>query len=787
MEEDIQILHQFNSVDADDDDIAIVDEIQASQGNGAERDEADTDEEEVADMERDRRANRDRVVYQRRGNVKRLPAISNALPNIPSANTEEDPETVDLVTQESQDSFLESLLHIRRPRERTPPPSPNRVFQPPQLNPQPVQPQLNNQDEDEVNPLPPLDEELDFDYPLKDFKDKFDGVFSGPISDDNWTEFEALMEETVKEVRKRAKIKDPEPKANRVRKKPKPNDAKFIQRLYRDNRRKAVRLITDPDPVYCKIPKAEVEEHYKRLCEYQPADCNFYQAGPRTRPKLDIRRLQSEEVERLLRKAENTSPGEDRITYRDWLKMDPKAYVLTTIFSICLRHRRVPKSWKTSSTILTYKNKGEKEDIGSWRPIALSSTISKLYSKVLAGRLTKWLEANNVLSHCQKGFMPYDGVLEHNYVLEERINRAKKNGEELCVAWLDFANAFPSVSHDALLEGLDKAGVGPQMVAIIKDLYTGATTQIRTDEGFTAEIEVKRGIKQGDPISGLLFNIAIDAIIRKVQGHKIEHEILAFADDLTPMDRTADGLQRKLDTINELSSMIGMPLKPSKCHTLHIQRKMWIPTQFYTGYNELNILDVDGYVDYLGKPVGFRVIPSSAKLEEFKDKGLSVLTSSLAPWQKLDAMKTFVYPAMTHAMRMGTYTKVEWEGLDEDLKKEVRTVLNLPDNSSLDYMYGSRTSGAIGLPNAAEEGEIFRIDSAFKLLSSKDPTIRDISKRELGETVRTVTRMPATTSGPACGSMGTRTSWPLMPILGGQHGPMHEERRRDWETRSSGT
>jgi len=606
-------------------------------------------------------------------------------------------------------------------------------------------------EEGDEDPLLPPEEELDIDYPLKDLKPILDGVFNSPISNENWTEFEEMLEKMIETVRIKAKIPEPKPKlAKMTNKKPNTQDAKFIQKLYKVNRRKAVRLITDPTPSYCQIPKDQVEHHFRKLCEARRTSDDIFTNPPAHRPKLNIKRFGTEEVEKALRNAENTAPGEDRICYRDWLKVDPKCYILTTIFNICLRYCRVPKSWKTSSTILIFKNKGEKDDIGNWRPIALSSTISKLYSKVLANRLSRWLEAHTVLSHCQKGFMPYDGVLEHNYVLEERINQVKKSSRgELCIAWLDYANAFPSVSHSALIEGLKKSGVGSTFVNIVRDLYNGATTQVRTNEGYTEMIDVKRGIKQGDPISGLLFNIAIDAVIRKIQDTKTEHQILAFADDLTPIDRTRHGLQEKLNSINEMSIKIGMPLKPSKCHTLHL--KMESPrgaraTQFYVGNDQLNIMENGDYVDYLGKPVGFRIIPPAAKLEEFKEKGLAILTSKLAPWQKLDAMKTFVYSAMTHDMRMGTYSKVQWAELDEAFKIEIRKVLSLPDSSTLDYIYGSTTAGAIGIPIAAEESDIFRIDTAFKLLSSKDSIIRELSRKELDDTVIQATRKPTTTA-----------------------------------------
>jgi len=94
-------------------------------------------------------------------------------------------------------------------------------------------------------------------------------------------------------------------------------------------------------------------------------------------------------------------------------------------------------------------------------------------------------------------------------------------------------------------------------------------------------------------------------------------------------------------------------------------------------------------------------------------------------------------------MRMGTYQKTQWAQIDNAFKKEIRTALFLNEHSSLDYLYGSTSAGAMRIPVAAEESEIFRIDSAFKLLSTKDPIVQELAGRELGETVREATRKPA--------------------------------------------
>ena len=65
-------------------------------------------------------------------------------------------------------------------------------------------------------------------------------------------------------------------------------------------------------------------------------------------------------------------------------------------------------------------------------------------------------------------------------------------------------------------------------------MYDGSPTRFITSGG-TDNIDIQAGIKQGCPISALLFNIAIDPIIRRLQGDEPEHYILAYAEDLVLM------------------------------------------------------------------------------------------------------------------------------------------------------------------------------------------------------------------------------------------------------------
>lgn len=119
----------------------------------------------------------------------------------------------------------------------------------------------------------------------------------------------------------------------------------------------------------------------------------------------------------------------------------------------------------------------------NWRPIALSSTIYKLYASLITRRLTRWMESNGILSPFQKGFCPFDGAMENNFAIEQRINEARRLQKEICILLIDIKNAFGSLPHEAILEAYKSYGVGNKYLGVIKDLYTNNFTQILTAAG----------------------------------------------------------------------------------------------------------------------------------------------------------------------------------------------------------------------------------------------------------------------------------------------------------------
>ncbi len=69
--------------------------------------------------------------------------------------------------------------------------------------------------------------------------------------------------------------------------------------------------------------------------------------------------------------------------------------------------------------------------------------------------------------------------------------------------------------------------------------------------------------------------------------------------------------------------------------------------------------------------------------------------------------------------------------MDEALRPHLKETLYLPTTSANDYLYGSTNAGACGIPLAAEDSDLFLIDNAFKLITSKDVGVAELALRDL--------------------------------------------------------
>ncbi|KAL6417132.1 hypothetical protein ACFW04_012960 [Cataglyphis niger] len=146
-----------------------------------------------------------------------------------------------------------------------------------------------------------------------------------------------------------------------------------------------------------------------------------------------------------------------------------------------------------------------------------------------------------------------EGYYEHNFVLQEILTEARRITRQAVVALLDLSNAFGSVPHAVIRRALVCSGVPGGIVNVWQSMYDGCTTRVRAADGLTAPIPVRSGVQQDCPLSPIVFDLAIDLVLRAVTDVNAGYDllgsrvsILAYADDIALIADTPEGMQRLL-------------------------------------------------------------------------------------------------------------------------------------------------------------------------------------------------------------------------------------------------
>jgi hypothetical protein len=183
------------------------------------------------------------------------------------------------------------------------------------------------------------------------------------------------------------------------------------------------------------------------------------------------------------------------------------------------------------------------DNIKQYRPIALINVIFKLVSKAYAVRLSP--VAHRVISQAQTAFIKGRFIQDGPLALHEIIHELKSKKMQVVLLKLDFAKAYDRVNWDFLKEVLLRKGFNPGFVHRMMQLVCGGQTAISINGEVGPYFCNKRGVRQGDPISPLLFDFMADALdailvrareaghIRGVVSHLIPGGVshLQYADD----------------------------------------------------------------------------------------------------------------------------------------------------------------------------------------------------------------------------------------------------------------
>ena len=259
-------------------------------------------------------------------------------------------------------------------------------------------------------------------------------------------------------------------------------------------------------------------------------------------------------IEALNHSKNGTATGTDGCPYELWkalkrrhendVKAGRKGFDIANVLTIVYQDIQTYGLEKTSNFALgwmcpIYKKKDPTE-ISNYRPITLLNTDYKILTKALAVQLINEIE--HLIHSDQAGFIRNRSIFNHIRLAKTIIDYAEAAEENGAIVALDQEKAYDKIKHDYLWTTMEKFGIPRTFINTVRSLYSNAHTMVAINGTFSKPYKVTRGVRQGDPLSCALFDLAIEPLAcrlrtdHRLRGYNIpgsEEKLITtlFADD----------------------------------------------------------------------------------------------------------------------------------------------------------------------------------------------------------------------------------------------------------------
>lgn len=162
----------------------------------------------------------------------------------------------------------------------------------------------------------------------------------------------------------------------------------------------------------------------------------------------------------------------------------------------------------TRGAIVLLKKKADQRQLTNKRPITLLNTVYKIGAKAIQRRISPILQ--RIISPQQSAFLPGRDIHHTLLLMGEMLHQVKISGMDHILLKLDVCKAFDSLGWPFILATIERAGLNGILSGFLKASFSTASSHIIFNGRPTTSFRLARSVRQGCPISPLVFILAFD-------------------------------------------------------------------------------------------------------------------------------------------------------------------------------------------------------------------------------------------------------------------------------------
>ena len=209
-----------------------------------------------------------------------------------------------------------------------------------------------------------------------------------------------------------------------------------------------------------------------------------------------------------------------------------------------------------------YKGKGDIKECGNFQGIKLMSHSMKLWERVIEARIRKEV----TIAEQQFGFMPGRSTTDAIFCFRMLLKKWTEGQKAVHCVFIDLEKAYDRVPREKLWECLRLAETSECYKRIVKNMYDGVTTTVRSAAGLTEKFKVGVGLHQGSALSPFLFAIIMDKLTENIK-EDAPWDML-FADDTVLSGKSHRELEDDLEMWKNALERRGLKVSRSKTEYL---------------------------------------------------------------------------------------------------------------------------------------------------------------------------------------------------------------------------